>query len=50
MKIFLLGILILGTFTGIFPILAVAFLSKHIVLAVITGIIALGLIAKELCF
>jgi len=49
MKNILLGILVLGTITGILPILFVSFLAKHIVLMVGLLIITLLWISKELC-
>ena len=49
MKNILLGILILGLFTGIIPILFVSFLAKHIVLMISLLIITLLWISKEIC-
>ena len=48
MKI-LVTILALGIITGIIPIILVILISKNIVFMILLGIIALGLITKEIC-
>lgn len=49
MKKFLALILILGTFTGIIPILLVSVLSRHITLMVTLIVTMLIWISKEIC-
>ena len=49
MKKILSGILVLGLFTGIIPILFAIFLSRHIKLLIILVIIILVWLKKELC-
>ena len=50
MKKLLTYILLLGLITGIIPIIFLVLISKHSILAIIAGITAIVLLAKELCF
>ena len=45
---FLVSTLLVGTITGIIPMLLVALISKYTILSIIAGLIVIGITTKEL--